>query len=36
VRVGGPLWEVGDGVTTRTVDPTTSLRAVVDRLMLMS
>lgn len=36
VRVGGPLWEVGDGVTTQTVDPTTSLRAVVDRLMLMS
>jgi len=36
VRVGGPLWELRDGATVGTLDPTTSLRALVDRLMLMA
>jgi hypothetical protein len=36
VRVGGPLWELSDGATMQTLDPTTGLRALVDRLMLMA
>lgn len=36
VRVGGPLWELSDGSTVQTLDPTTSLRALVDGLMRLA
>jgi hypothetical protein len=36
VRVGGPLWEVSDGKSIQTIDPTSGLRALVDRLVLMA